>query len=737
MKQFVMQQELSWEVGWARQSDLQPAEFVPAVVPGAVQLDWAHAQGWPEFWRGENFKAYHWMEDVYWTYRARLNKPALAADQRLMLVCTGVDYACEVRVAGRVVLTHEGMFSCFETDLTPGSDGAVIEIIVSPVPKTPLPAGAVVDDQNRGRREARQCCKPAVSYGWDFHPRLIPLGIWDETYLQVRTIGASLDSVEVACELADDLSSASLRLVTEGNARCVRWTLHDPYGSVVNSLVGEPGALAVLIDKPMLWWPSTEGEPALYTSIVETIDFADQTIERFEQRFGIRRIKLVMYPGQIDQRVNESQPTVPITFEVNGRSIFARGANWVCPEIFPGTLTKERYREQLELFAGANFNLVRCWGGAIVNKTAFFDLCDELGILVWQEFPLSCNNYEGTPEYLRILDQESKAIIKRRRRHACVALWCGGNELFNGWSGMNMQDLALRLLDRNCFDLDPARPFLPTSPLVGIRHGDYRFRMGDTADARTVFDLYPSERATAYAEFGVPGPAAVSQLTQIIPEPEIWPVHRSPSWSAHHAFDAWYPGNSWLFPEVADYYFGPSDTLEQLVDRLQLLQAQGYKAIYEEGRRQKPVCSLVACWVFNEPWPCAANNSLVSWPNTPKPAYHAVASANRPLMASARIPRFDWVPGGEFCAQLFLLNDTPRAVDSMEVQVYLKTASGQEPISNWSCPGTGANTHCAGPVVRGTVPERNGETFELIVEVVGRPELSSNYTLAFSRAVKS
>lgn len=722
----------NWQVGWTANPDQSPARFVPAAVPGAVQLDWARAEGWPPYWQAENFRAYGWMEDVHWVYQARLAKPVLAAQQRLVLVCGGVDYACTVRLDGRVVHTQEGMFSSFEIDVTAAVDGALLEIVVAPAPKVPI-----LPHNQEPRSQARQSCKPAVAYGWDFHPRLIPLGIWEETCLEVRSAEFWLDHVEVAYELAPDFSAADLKLITRGKGGRIRWTLTDPAGAIVQTREGAPGALAVHVKHPVLWWPSTEGDQALYTSLVETLDADGVVVQHTEQRVGLRRIRLVMAPGQWDRGVGmpATQPPVPITFEVNGRSIFGRGANWVCPDIFPGTLTPERYREQLALFVGANLNLLRCWGGAIVNKTAFFEQCDELGIMVWQEFPLACNCYEGSVDYLRVLDQESQAILRRLRRHACIVLWCGGNELFNEWSGMTMQDHALRLLGRNCFDLDPARPFLPTSPLLGIRHGDYRFRMGKDANAPTIFDVYPACGATAYMEFGVPGPASAARLRELIPADQIWPVRPTSSWISRHAFGAWKAeeANSWLYPEVAEQYFGPSDSLEQLVARLQLLQAEGYKAIYEEGRRQKPACSAVACWVFNEPWPCAANNSLVSWPNDPKPSYHAVAAANRPVMASARIPRFDWKRGAEFSVTLFLLNDSPRPVGALTFSVHLEAGEKSLSLGTWDCAGTATNTHGAGPVVTGQVPAWPGETFDLVVEVIGRPELSSRYALAFGK----
>ena len=166
---------------------------------------------------------------------------------------------------------------------------------------------------------------------------------------------------------------------------------------------------------------------------------------------------------------------------------------------------------------------------------------------------------------------------------------------------------------------------------------------------------------------------------------------------------------------------------------LQLLQAVGYTGIYEEGRRQKPVCNAVACWVFNEPWPRAANNSLVAWPNELKPSYYAVAAANRPVIPSARIPRFDWPRGGELSTTLFLLNDSPHSIGALVFSVRLVAGDESTALGTWQRPGTKANMHCAGPVVRGFVPVSPGQTSYLVVEVTGRPEFFSCYTLAFAR----
>ncbi|HZG75028.1 MAG TPA: glycoside hydrolase family 2 TIM barrel-domain containing protein, partial [Paenibacillus sp.] len=422
----------------------------------------------------------------------------------------------------------------------------------------------------------------------------------------------------------------------------------------------------------------------------------------------------------------KSRSHPPITLEVNGRKVFCKGSNWVQPDLFPGRVTAEDYRKQLQMAKNANMNMLRAWGGSFIDKEAFFELCDELGIMIWQEFPLACNLYPDTPEYLAVLDQESRSIIKRLRTHPSVVLWCGGNELFNSWSGMTDQSLPLRLLNANCYALDPHTPFLMTSPVEGMGHGNYVFRYPNGED---VMQAMIRSRHTAYTEFGVPAPASVEQLKRIIPGDELFPPKPGSSWESHHAFNAWV-GETWLMPSLIEDYFGPSETLEQLVERGQLLQSEGYKAIYEEARRQKPRCSMALNWCYNEPWPTAANNSLLMWPAEPKPAYFAVQASCRPILASARIPTFVWKEGDWFEPELWLLNDSPNGIPSGRVEAYLTIADGERLfLLAWDFEDVAPNENRRGPTARFRMPETANERMKLELVVVDRPDWNSNYTL--------
>ena len=720
--------ELEWLVGHHSDKEVKPTDWHPAKVPGAVQLDYARAKGWEDHNFAENWKDYRWMEDVYWTYKTSFTLPDLEANKRIYFVSKGIDYEFEILLNDKQVFAQEGMFKAVDLDLTDLLNKQnLLEIRISPVPKYPNE----LDDRN----QAAQCVKPAVSYGWDWHPRLIPSGIWDDTYLEVRNASHFKD-VFIDYQLSDDFQEAAINLMVEGSNiddLNYEWTLTDPEGLRVLEEKGKVINLEsrnFLLEKPQLWWTHDHGQPSLYSSRLVLLDADNNTLDVQDQKIGFRRIRLVMHEGAWSKpdTFPKGRSNPPITIELNGRKIFGKGSNWVNPDIFPGTITRARYDDLLEMGLQLNFNIFRVWGGGIVNKEDFYELCNEKGILVWTEFPLACNNYIGTPAYLSALTSESEAIIKRIRKHPSNAIWSGGNELFNGWSRMTEQSLALRLLNSQCYIYDPKTPFIYTSPLMGMAHGHYVFK--DQSIGEEVYQWMPRAAATAYTEYGMPGASPVDLLKKIIPENELFPPEPGTSWESHHAFNAWGP-DRWLMLGILEEYFGKAENLEKLVENSQLLQCEGYKCIFEEARRQKPVCAMAVNWCYNEPWITAVNNSLINYPSQPKPAFYAVSKACRPFLASARIPKFSWKEGETFSCDLFILNDLYSEIPSGKVKVTLVAEEEVVELLTWEFDQAMPNGNITGPTVRGVLPNWETDRFDVALEVENHPEYSSSYTLLY------
>lgn len=670
--------------------------WFPVTVPGNIQEDYGKFMGFPDVNFGDNCKLYEPLEDDAWLYRTEVSCEA-ASGERVFFVTKGIEYQYEVRLNGKKLACHEGMFSPLEIDITEElANGRVLEVYIYPHPKR---EGAPVC-----RDQADQSCKPAVEYNWDWHPRLLVSGLWNDTYIETRGEGY-ITRCEATYELDADLKGAlvTFEMDAEGEIQ-----LFDPQGK----LIWQGTERQVRLENVQLWWCAGQGEQNLYRwKVIGKVNTLSGTL-------GLRRVKLVMNGGAWEHPFEfpKSRSTPPITIELNGRRIFAKGSNWVNPELFTGKLCRETYAKHLKLVKEANMNILRCWGGAVINKDDFYELCDQLGILVWQEFPLACNNYKGTRGYLKVLEQEATAIIKRLRQHPCLALWCGGNELFNNWSKMTDQSLALRLLNKLCYELDWNTPFIPTAPVMGMGHGHYAFL--DLPSGQTVFEMFRKSNCTAYSEFGVPSIADMEILREVIPAEILeTPMPNSP-WETHKGYGSWNQAgeDSWLCMYAMDQIFGKQENMEAYVDKSNWLQCEGLKCIFEEARRQKPHCSMALNWCFNEPWKNVAGPVIVAWPCRPKPGYYAVKEALRPVMPSAAIPYFSWESGSLFTAELWLLNDSPETV-SDTLKVYLEADGERQHILDWNTGTVTANENKRGHVIQVILPEvKQQQDFFLVLE---------------------
>lgn len=678
-----------------------------AQVPGNLQWDYARANGLENFAFSNGYEAFLEIEDYCWKYTAHLDYTA-APGEKVFLVAEGIDYEFDIYLDGKLLHSQEGMFTPVELDITGLAKAeSLLEIFIH---TRPFREGAIPNGEGC-RMAADQSCKPPVTYGWDWNPRLVISGIWKPCYIETRKPD-HISACEVLYTLNADLSCAQVTFDAASKG-AVEFALYDPDGHCIYK-GAEPRCTVV---HPVLWWCNGQGKPALYRWT------ATGKSNSLEGHIGFRTVRIVFntdayaavgYP--------KSRDMAPITIELNGRRIFAKGSNFVNPELFFGCENEQTYAPLVRLAKEAHMNILRCWGGAGLRQDAFYDLCDREGILVWQEFMLACNNYVGTPHYLKILEQEATSIIRHLRSHACLAFWCGGNELFNRWSGMDDQSHALRLLNKLCYELDFHRPFLATAPLNGMAHGGYRFRIGQ----KDVYKMFQESHFTAYSEFGVPGMAAVEDLKQIIPEEELFPFRDTPAWRAHFGYGV-ADGEAYVCPDTLAHYFGEAASLEELVAQSHWLQTEGYKACFEEARRQWPYCSMALNWCFNEPWICAANNSILTYPAKPKPGYFAVKEALRNVMPSARIPKFAWKGGQNFTAEIWYLNDSPAAAsDRIEIRIRI----GQQVwnLLTWDTGHVAPGTNLLGPAINFRLPE-SPESNQLVLELHSEKGNHSTYTL--------
>jgi beta-mannosidase len=293
---------------------------------------------------------------------------------------------------------------------------------------------------------------------------------------------------------------------------------------------------------------------------------------------------------------------------------------------------------------------------------------------------------------------------------------------------MTDQAPALRLLASLCWQLDPTRPFLPTSPVDGIGHGPYTFR--DHVGGGEIWSVFQTSACTAYNEFGCSAPTFAEIAQSVLPEAERWPPRPETPWDAHTGVE---PGDAFGH-QILKYivpYLGPVTSLEDFEAKGQLLQREGIRGLYEEARRQKPRAAMALAWCLNEPWPTLVNCSLVAWPARPKLGYDGARLACRPVLASARIRKFAWVAGEKFDPQLWILNDSPQAAAAGRMSAALVLNGQRVALGTWEFPEIPANQNLAGPMFSLELPAAPRGSFTLELAVDGHPERGSTYTLCF------
>jgi beta-mannosidase len=677
---------------WAR-DDLatlgarEPWGWLPGTVPGSVQDDLWRAGRIPDPYHGRNSLAIEWVSERTWVYTKMFGAPPPTDGGRAHLHLTGVDYAARVILNGVALGEHASMFApaIFEVgSLLRATGGNELVVVLAPAPPEP---------GQLGRTSMTRSTKARMGYWWDFCPRAINLGLWDEVYLDYSG-PVTVEDVWVRAHLAADLGRADVAVAITCDARAATQVVADvaldhdgaivARGHVAGALAAGRGTLhlALALDAPHLWWPNGQGAQALYRATVHlATDLAGAYPAERAVSFGVRRLELLPNEG--------AEPGAPpYTFAVNGRRLYITGWNWVPIDIFYGPARAEKLAHLLALAAGAGANLLRVLGVGLIERAAFYDWCDRLGLLVWQDFPLTSSATDRKPSedpaYIARVVAEAERIIPRRRNHPSLALWCGGNELESLEKvPLDDREPVLAALRAVVARHDPDRPWLPTSargrqPFNGLGaiardpgglhdvHGPWLYE-GLTAH----YTLYNAGTALFHSEFAVEGLANRATLDATLPAGEQWPVTLdAPTW-AHRA--AW-----WVRPEFWATLFGPLGDLDLLIGATQLLQAEGVRYAIEANRRRMYRNSGVLPWQFNEPYPMAAGTAAVDYYGRPKALYAAVARAYAPLLLTARFDTIAWGGRERFAATIWAIRTDDTSLRGASLRARLLRADGGE-----------------------------------------------------------
>jgi beta-mannosidase len=641
------------------------AEWLPAVVPGNVRADLGRAGRLPDVAYGRQAEAASWVDDENWWFVRDFPLPRGAAG-RVHLVLRGVDYLCDTFLNGRHLGRHEGMFSpqIYDvTDLVRDGNRLAVRIVGSkwlPHDRSSLGQRFLNRVESRvtglsprfpDRRDLLKC---QMGFGWDFAPPLRTMGIWDNVSLVlsedafIQHVATRQRATEGGNSLAASLEIDARRAL-RARLRCtLTGATFDSELLEAERLVDLPvgggrHTVEVEVPQPRLWWPWDQGRPDLYRLVIEVWD-DDRLLDTHALLVGLRQ---VAFEGWM--------------LHVNGRPVYCRGANWVPADLLPGRVAEADYRALLGLARRANMNMLRVWGGGLREKACFYDLCDRLGILVWQEFPFACaflTSYPRSARYLELVEAESRAIVRDVQNHPSVVLWCGGNE-FSPRRNAPLVAMLRQVVEEE----DPPRPFLPSSPSDGDQHNWHVWHHFEPPSA------YRCDRASFASEFGLQASPDLDALSRFIPMEELWPA--GPSWAFHGA------GMEKLWRYGRPFAGGGEPSLETFVRASQQAQSQGLQIAIEHYRRRKGEgCGGALLWQLNEPWP-AVSWAVVDYFRQPKPAYETVRRLFNPLLISVDYPLRRFRAGDQFCASLWIVNDWPKPLPDCCLEAVLEDGSGR------------------------------------------------------------
>ncbi len=597
--------------------------WLPAAIPGSAQSALLAQGKIPDPFVADNELRVQWVAERDWEYKLRFEaQEDLADEDRVMLVCDGLDTLAEVSINGKALGSTENMFRRYAWDVTEAVVAGENEARVLLHGPAPLIRERQAEEPLIGPTHSLpggpHIRKAPCQFGWDWGPKLPPVGIWKDVRLEGYT-AARLDDVHLRQHHDDGEVALSVDLTVE------RWredaelkaalTVTAPDGealAVDATLDGDAARLSLAISDPQLWWPNGLGDQPLYD--VEVTLAADGEIcDTRTFQIGLRTLELRQEPDEFG---------TSFTFVVNGAPIFAKGANWIPADSFPSRITDEQLEGLIRSAADANMNMLRVWGGGFYEEERFYDLCDRYGILVWQDFIFSCSIYPKDEAFFENVRVEAIENLRRLRHRASLALWCGNNEMEWGWDSWGWNRPRYQpykaAYDRMFHEMlpeliaveDPDTPYWPSSPSSNLNFvTPNATHTGDTHNwevwhGNRPFQAYREHPSRFISEFGFQSLPPLDTVRTYADESD-WNM-TSYIMEHHQRNDA---GNGKIINYLTDHFQMPQD-FPALVYLTQILQAEAVRTGVEFWRRSKACTGGALYWQLNDCWPVASWASL-------------------------------------------------------------------------------------------------------------------------------
>ncbi len=632
--------------------------WLEATVPGTVHTDlYKNVIIEDPFFR-LNEKKYQWIDKVNWEYRKQfVPNQELFKKDHVILKFEGLDTYADVFFNGQSILHADNMFRTWTADirhlLRKGETNEILILFHSPIQFLQqaydeadyhLPAA---NDQATEKLSV-YARKAPYHFGWDWGPRFVTSGIWKSVVIEswnsiildrVHYRQVSLNDQEAIIHfygrvIAEKSGTADLEISCAGDGLDVMGTASLQLKKGENNI-----DLEFKIPNPNRWWPNGLGDPTLYTLSAKISKGKQES--QYTTHIGLREIELVREPDEFGES---------FYFKVNGIPVFMKGANYIPQDNFVNHAVSSEYEHLIQSVKEANMNMLRVWGGGIYEMDYFYELCDENGILVWQDFMFACSMYPGDHEFLENVRQEAIDNIVRLRNHPSLALWCGNNEIQDAWHqwgwqlqyseeqkteiAQNYQNLFHELLPEVLKLWDPDRPYWPSSPASGSDFGQTsNTQKGDLHywgvwHGRRPFESYAEVIPRFSSEYGFQSFPALKTIQSF-----TWPsdLHLdSPVMKSHQR----HPIGNQLIKNYMDRYYPVPKDFEEFVYVSQVMQGEGIRIGIEALRRSQPQCMGSLYWQLNDCWP-VASWSGIDYFGRWKALHYQAKEAYAPLLISS------------------------------------------------------------------------------------------------------
>ena len=623
-------------------------DWVPATVPGSVQTDLLNLHKIPHPFKGNNEDSIQWVSEKNWQYKKLFTvSEELLIKQKHFLKLEGLDTYASVFLNDSLILSANNAFRSWEVDISDViqlENELLIKFLSTDSIET-IEASKLDYELPEAPRVFTR--KPQFQYGWDWGPTIKTLGIWKDVSL-ISYDAMRLKEVFLQTESITD-TLAKLRAHLTINAQEYSEVIIEVVNNTSKEVTEIPLKISndqseysfpLTIKNPKLWWTHNLGEPFLYNFEIR-LKHQRSVVDKISKKVGVRTIELVNEKDSLGES---------FYFKLNQHPVYMKGANSIPQNIFLSEVNSQDHNRLLSDVVDANMNMLRVWGGGIYEADEFYDLCDEKGILVWQDFMFACAMYPGDANFIENVKQEAIENVKRLRQHPSIALWCGNNENSEGWFRWGWQDgktdaqkekiwrdyhsVFRHVLPKVLDSLHPSIDYWESSPKYG--RGDKRFKSeGDAHDWWVWHDGYPFEHFEEevprfMSEFGFqsfPSYESIKYFTEL----DSIDISHS-SFASHQK----HPRGFKLIKEYMERDFPVPQNDEDYVYVSQLLQAHGITKGVEAHRRAKPYNMGTLYWQLNDCWPVVSWSSIDGLGNWKALHYKVKRSFENVLISTVR-----------------------------------------------------------------------------------------------------